>query len=156
MKPSCTDWKPPEDPPRPSRDELAATLRNLAGGEDCTVSRDIAPPCMQFVRLASGWRLAVWWLSGCDGGSLGPLSGAIAPDGRRWIYGCDRWPDWHAAEQAIILDPLRHLVTPLERAAIEAVLRAAPLAEQQPHPPIAPQSVDEIWTAEELEVMGGG
>lgn len=145
-----------EDPPRPSRKELAEALASMLTGEPFTVNRSIAPPCVQFVKLASGWRLAVWWLSGTPEGSLGPLAAARSPDGRRWVFGCDRWPDWDSAEQALVLDPLQHLITPLERASLEELLRSAvPVKRPEPAPVDAP-AVEDIWTEAELEVMGGG
>lgn len=150
---TASDWQPPEDPPRPSRQELASMLQGLAAGDDVpVVNRSVESLGwgIQSVRLASGWRLRVWWL---DDGSMGPLSGAMAPDGRRWVLGCDRWPDWEAGSQAEILDPLQHLITPLDRLAIGELLQIAEVVEPQPLPEPAP--VEWVpWTEEEL-MLGG-
>lgn len=129
-------------------------LAGVASGEDVPIvnrSVDSIGWGCQSVRLASGWRLRVWWFF-C--GAMGPLSGAMAPDGRRWDYGCDRWPDWEAGSKAVILDPFRHLITPEQR---EMIAERLSVAEVQPPPEIEVEAplLGEIWTDEELIEMGG-
>ena len=128
-------------------------LQGLASGDDpAVVNRSVEDLGwgLQSIRLVSGWRLRVWWL---DDGTMGPLSGAKAPDGRTWVLGCDRWPDWLAGSQSEVLDPLQHLVTPLDRLAITELLRVAEVVE----PPMLPDPppVEWIpWTDDEL-MLGG-
>lgn len=147
-------YTPHEDPPRPSREELATMLTALATGQDAPMVNQ-SPHDIgwghQGVRLASGWRLRVWWLVT----GMGPMSGAMAPDGRRWDYGCDRWPDWDAGATAIVLDPLRHLVPSEYREMIAERLRVAPVVEV-PKIEYPPVNIAEIWTEQELMDMGGG
>jgi len=53
------------------------------------------------------------------------LHRAIDPAGLEWIYGCARWPDWLAGPDAVVLDPIQHLLTDNQRQRLEARLRAA-------------------------------
>lgn len=90
---------------------------------------------LQRVDLANGWQLVIWWI----GGRMGPLHQARGPAVQMhqpassevqmhqpaadtvqvWTYGCDRWPDWSAGPEAVVLDPLVHLLTPAQLQRLE-------------------------------------
>lgn len=103
-----------DQPLRPDREALAAVLIAAADGAALVADRPVAEVRwgLQRVDLASGWQLSVWWL---PDEQLGPLHEAVAPDGGVWGYGCDRWPDWLAGPEAVVLDPLRHLISDDQR-----------------------------------------
>ena len=133
---------PTQPPTPPSRAALAAALAQAADSEPFLADQDVARLGwgVQRVDLASGWVLLVWWKPGAE---LGPLSAARAPDGGEWTYGCDRWPDWNAGPEAVVLDPLTHLITPEQRARLrERLLNATCWPAPEPPPP--PPSMEEI------------
>jgi len=102
---------PIEPPAPPSRAALAAALAQAAEGEPLLADRPALDWGLQRIDLANGWSLRIWW----HHGQIGPLHGALAPDGGCWTWGCDRWPDWLAGPDAVVLDPLEHLITPEQR-----------------------------------------
>jgi hypothetical protein len=131
-------------PTRPSRAALAAVLARAAKGEPLLADRPVDPHewCAQMVDLQNGWRLCVCWNSGAV---MDRLIDAWAPDGAHWTYGCDRWPDWNAGPEAVVLDPLTHLLTPEQRERLRQRLltcRCWPEPDPLPAPP--PRSAEEI------------
>ncbi len=55
-----------------------------------------------------------------------------------WTYGCDRWPDWSAGPDAVVLDPLVHLLEPEQRQRLQARLETCscwPAPDPLPLPP---------------------
>ena len=112
-----------ERPPRPTREALAAVLTAAAAGAPLVADRPVAEVRwgVQRVDMASGWQLAIWWHAD---GSMGPLHGAVAPDGGEWTFGCDRWPDWLAGPDAVVLDPIEHLLDGEQRERLRARLLA--------------------------------
>ena len=106
---------------RPSRAALAAVLVLVAQGEPLLADQPAADTKhgRQRIDLANGWVLVVWW--GAD--EIGPLAEAFSPQGEHWAYGCDRWPNWAAGPDAVVLDPLVHLISSEQRLAIAARLQ---------------------------------
>ena len=129
----------PIDPPTPpSRAALAAVLVQAAE-PDCPLLADHMPVendwVTQRVDLANGWTLWVHWLPGL---TMERLFAAQAPGGARWSYGCDRWPDWNAGPEAVVLEPLRHLLSPEQRQRLHQRLLTCccwPEPEPLPEPP---------------------
>ena len=113
----------PDLPARPTSHTVAAALVRAAAGEALLADRSVASAWWGLQRLdtVSGWQLAVWWVRG----ELGPLHQAIDPDGLEWIHGCARWPDWSAGPEAVVLDPIEHLLTSEQRQQLEVRLRTA-------------------------------
>lgn len=107
---------------------------------------------------AGWWRFGFFWNHRCwnEEDYLERLSVAITPDGSRWEYGCDRWPSWDDGSSAVILEPLRHLLTPEERMAINNRLLVCPCWPEELQLQVNAPPLDQIWTPEELEVVGGG
>ena len=106
---------PTQPPTPPSRAALAAVLAQAAEGEPLLADRPVYLNWLagkQRIDLANGWSLRIWW---GHGGQLDYLESALAPDGAYWTYGCDRWPDWNAGPDAVVLDPLEHLITAEQR-----------------------------------------
>ncbi len=105
-----------------------------------------------------GWRFIFWWddrwwdskpkLDGCYL--------AIGPDGQRWEYGADRWPSWDAGPDAVPLQPLRHLLNGEEFEQLRARLLGCACWPENVLAILKPAALTEIWTEEELLVMGGG
>jgi hypothetical protein len=130
---------------------VAAALIAVASGavpvEAYAVRLD-EPLDRQQVWAGNGWRFAFWWRRG----ELHRLAVALAPGGGRWEYGCGRWPDWTAGPDAVVLDPIAHLLTPQERDALQArLLNCTPR-----HRPPVPEyflrpcpSLDETFPADE-------
>jgi hypothetical protein len=140
----------PDDkpPPRPAHDAVAAALLRVAGGEAflADLQPDETDHTLQRVCTVSGWQLAIWW----HRGTMGPLHAATDPEGLQWCYGCGRWPGWDAGPDAVVLDPIRHLLTTDQRDQLREVLLAAvcwPPPPPLPMPPVAPLPA---WTDEEL------
>jgi hypothetical protein len=77
------------------------------------------------------------------------LSSATAPDGGHWSYGCDRWPDWNAGPDAVVLDPLTHLITAEVREQLRRRLLAGncwPERELPPRPePPSMAEIDQLY-----------
>ena len=123
--------QPSQEPLAPTRATLAAVLTKAAKSEPLVADRPVEEIGygLQRVDLANGWQLVIWWI----GGRMGPLHQAMGPavqmhqpvasTGQTWTYGCDRWPDWSAGPDAVVLDPLVHLVEPAQRQRLEDRLR---------------------------------
>lgn len=140
-------------PPRPSNEEVAAALIRVAEGEPFVADVQAPEPDgVQQLDTLCGWRLAVWWRNG----QLGPLHCATDPAGLLWVYGCARWPDWTAGPDAVVLDPIRHLLDEGQRQALAQRLRGAVCWPPVEPYPINPPPLDAIWTDAELLEMGGG
>lgn len=71
------------------------------------------------IDLASGWQLAIE----IERDELGVLLWALAPDGRDWVYGCQR-DDWTLGPDSRIVEPLG-LLTAAQRLEVESLLRRA-------------------------------
>jgi hypothetical protein len=108
-----TDPTPPIPPAPPTHEAVAAVLIAAADGAPLLADQPVSELHwgLQRVDTASGWQLGIWWRQQI----MGPLHSATAPDGGRWIYGCGRWPDWLAGSEAVVLDPLAHLLTADQR-----------------------------------------
>jgi hypothetical protein len=137
-------------PAPPSRAALAAVLAQVAE-PDCRLLADQMPDendwVTQRVDLASGWSLWVHWVPGLI---MERLFAAQAPDGARWTFGCDRWPDWNAGPAAVVLDPLTHLITPEQRERLRQRLLTCncwPEPDPLPLPPRrSPEEVERLLT----------
>lgn len=139
----------------PSRAALAAVLAQ-AGEPDCALLAD-RPVASEFtqttqlVNLANGWNLWIWWKP-VD--QLDRLWAATAPDGGRWSYGCDRWPDWNAGPEAVVLEPLRHLLTDEQRERLRQRLLTCscwPEPDPLPEPPrLTAEQIDALWPLEDM------
>gem|GEM_PF-1522652 len=144
---------PIEPPAPPSRAALAAVLAQ-AGEPDCPLLADRPVSDAggaQRIDLANGWRLSLWWHPGPE---LARLWAATAPDGGIWTLGCDRWPDWNAGPEAVVLEPLRHLLTDEQRARLQQrLLNCGCWPEPDPLPEPKPPSMAEIEELYPLDVM---
>ena len=142
---------PIEPPAPPSRAALAAVLAQ-AGEPDCALLADRPVSDAggaQRIDLANGWRL---WVSWWPDRQMHLLHAALAPDGGVWSHGCDRWPDWNAGPEAVVLDPLRHLLTDEQRERLRQRLLSCscwPEPDPLPEPPSMAE-IDELFP---LEVM---
>jgi hypothetical protein len=136
---------------RPTRPALVAALRQVIDpGQAITVDStpDETGSYQQQQVTVPGWRLLIMWREG----AILHLSQAWGPGGVHWEYGCSRWPDWGAGHDAVPLCPIRHLLPPLERAALERRL----LAERCTPPPQLPVNapgIDAIMTEDFLALM---
>jgi hypothetical protein len=132
-----------QPPAPPSRAALAAVLVQAAEAEPLLADQPVsAAGCTQRVDLANGWTLRIGWEPGQQ---MGPLFGALSPGGDYWTYGCDRWPDWNAGPDAVVLDPLTHLISPKQREQLRQRLLTCncwPARELPPRP--EPPSMAEI------------
>ena len=149
--PGATKMVSAADPPRPTSNAVAAALIAAADGEPLLADRPAAELVhdLQVVTMASGWRLEVWWRDGL----IGPLHAATSPQGLQWCYGCARWPDWEAGPAAVVLCPIRHLLSDEQRARLRARLLSCscwPVPERPalPEPPPLSELTD-------LELMPG-
>ena len=136
-------------PAPPSRATLAAVLAQAAESERLLADRPAADIYwgLQRIDLANGWTLRVWWLPEQQ---LGPLHAAHAPDGGYWTWGCDRWPDWDAGLDAVVLDPLQHLITSEQRERLrQRLLNCScwPAPEPLPDPPSMAE-IEARWPVE--------
>ena len=132
---------------RPTREALVEALRRVADSGQ-PIQTDFTPDetgsyQQQVVTLPS-WRLLIMWRKG----AILHLSQAWGPGGTHWEYGCDRWPDW-AAAQAVPLCPIVHLLAPLERAALQRRLLAEPCT-PPPQLPVNAPGIDAIMTDDYL------
>jgi hypothetical protein len=136
-------------PAPPSRAALAAVLAQAAEAEPLLADRPAAAGWCQRIDLANRWNLWVWWLAGDQ---LDRLWAARAPDGGRWSYACDRWPDWNAGPGAVPLEPLDHLITPEQRERLRLRLLTCSC---WPEPDPLPLPPEMAWIDENfpLEVM---
>ena len=137
----------PAAPPRPTSAAVAAALIAAADGAPLLADQPVAELWhgTQWITMASGWRFAVWWH---PGEIMGPLHEAVSPEGLQWVYGCARWPDWEAGPEAVVLDPIRHLLSDDQRARLRARLLTcscwpAPIQQPRPEPP----TMDQIMKA---------
>lgn len=128
-----------EPPAPPSRASLAAVLAQAADSEPLLADRPASVGACQQVDLANGWTLGLWW----QHANAARLMTARAPDGACWTFGCDRWPDWNAGPEAVPLEPLRHLITPEQRARLQQRLLSC-CCWPEPDPFPEPPSMDEI------------
>ena len=139
----------PDLPPPPTHQAVAAALVRVAAGEAFLASVQPAEDDWITQRLdtVTGWQLAIVWRQG----ELGPLASAIDPVGRHWSYGCGRWPDWNAGPDAVVLDPIRHLLTEEQRLCLRLRLLQAicwPAVEPPARPdvPSLDECIDEwLW-----------
>ena len=144
---------PVQPPTPPSRAALAAVLAQ-AGEPDCALLADRPVSDAggaQRIDLANGWRL---WVSWWPDRQMHLLRAALAPDGGLWSHGCDRWPDWNAGPDAVVLDPLEHLLTPERREQLRQRLLTCscwPEPEPLPEPPrLTAEQIDALWPLEDL------
>ncbi len=72
-----------------------------------------------YLDLACGWQLGIE----IDRDQLGALQWAQAPDGRDWVYGCQR-DDWTLGPDSRIVEPVA-LLLPEQRQQLEQLLRGA-------------------------------
>jgi hypothetical protein len=147
---------PIEPPAPPSRDALAAVLAQIVEGAPLLADRPVAEIAhgLQRLSMANGWRLEIewrydWWH---PARVMGPLLAAVAPDGGRWEHGCDRWLDWNSGPDAVVLDPLQHLLTPEQRERLRIRLLDCSCW-PAPDPPPVPPSMAWIDEHFPLEVM---
>ena len=135
-------------PSPPSREALAVALAQAAESEPLLADRSVDPWNFprQRIDLASGWQL--WFLWSPDQ-QLATLSEARAPNGGRWTWGCDRWPDWDASAEAVALNPLEHLLTPGQRQRLqERLLNCNCWPEPDPPPPLPPINLQAYYEGE--------
>jgi hypothetical protein len=142
-----------QPPAPPSRAALAAVLAQAAEGEPLLADQPVLVGdwITQRVDMANGWRLWFWWLPSRQ---LDRLWAATAPDGAYWSHGCDRWPDWDAGPDAVVLEPLQHLITPEQRQQLrQRLLTCSCWPEPDPlptPPPPTRKQLDALW---DVEVM---
>ena len=137
----------PQPPAPPSRAALAAVLVQAAEAEPLLADRPVSDAgCTQRVDLANGWTLRIAWEPGQQ---MGPLFGALSPGGDIWTFGCDRWPDWNAGPEAVVLDPLEHLITSEQRAQLRQRLLTCncwPARDLPPRPePPSMAEIDQLY-----------
>jgi len=136
---------------RPTREALAAALRQVIDpGQAITVDStpDETGSYQQQLVTLPGWRLLIMWREGV----ISHLSQAWGPGGVHWAYCCDRWPDWAAGPDSRPLNPIEHLLAPLERAALQARLLAEPCT-PPPQLPVNAPGIDAIMSKEYLELF---
>jgi hypothetical protein len=101
--------------------------------------------------MANGWKL---WVSWWPDRQMHLLHGALAPDGACWSHGCDRWPDWGAGPDAVVLEPLQHLITPEQRERLQQrLLTCSCWPELDPLPVPPPPTREQLavlWDVEEM------
>jgi len=120
-------------------------LTQAADSEPLVADRPVAEIShgLQRIDLANGWQLVIWWVHG----ELGPLHQASGPQGQTWTYGCDRWPDWSAGREAVVLDPLMHLLEPEQRERLECRLLTCSCWPAPDPLPLPPPITPEQWRA---------
>ena len=133
---------------RPTREALADALRQVIDPAQA-IRVDSTPfetsTYQQQLVTVPGWQLLIMFRHG----TISHLSQAWGPNGVHWACGCDRWPDWTAGTDAVLLCPIRHLLTPLERAALERRLLAEPCT-PPPQLPVTAPGIDAIMTEDYL------
>jgi hypothetical protein len=138
-------------PAPPSRAALAAVLAQAAEPDCWLLANGPAEESVlsQRVDMANGWRLWIRWKL-CN--QLDMLWAATAPDGAHWSYGCDRWPDWGAGPDAVVLDPIHHLMSPEQRERLrQRLLTCSCWPEPEPlpvPPPPTKEQLDAFWDVE--------
>ena len=155
--PQMTDQFPdatkmPPEPP--SRAALAAVLTQAAEPDSALLADRPVPLddfATQRIDMANGWSLFIDWEPGSVMATL-PL--ARSPEGAEWSHGCDRWPDWNAGPEAVVLNPLAHLITPEVRGRLRQRLQACccwPELDPLPvPPPPTREQLDALWSVEEM------
>jgi hypothetical protein len=144
---------PIEPPAPPSRAALAAVLAQAAEGEPLLADRPVplGDWLTQRVDMANGWKLWICW---DPGAVMAFLGSATAPDGAHWSYGCDRWPNWAAGSEAVVLDPLTHLITPKQRERLQQRLLTCSCWPEPDPPPVPPPPTKEqlaaLWDVEKM------
>jgi len=142
---------PIQPPAPPSRAALAAVLVQAAEGAPLLANRPPMAGWAQRADLANGWSLWILWISDDE---MDCLWDATAPDGARWTYGCDRWPDWAAGPDAVVLEPLTHLITPQQREQLQQRLLACSCWPEPDPLPVPPpptrEQLDALWDIEEM------
>ena len=138
-------------PAPPSRTALAAVLAQAAEPDSALLADEPGGSLrLQRVDMANGWRLGVLWYLG----DAPALAYATAPDDAHWSYGCDRWPDWNAGPDAVVLEPLQHLITPEVRERLRQRLLTCscwPAPDPLPvPPPPTREQLDSLWDVEEM------
>lgn len=107
--------------PRCTAAQIKVALERMLDGEPFRADR----PWQQIwwglmnLRLRSGWRIAIW----IERDALGVLDSATAPDGRDWIYGCQR-DDWTLGPESTVVEPIG-LLQSEQRIQLERLLRSA-------------------------------
>jgi len=136
---------------RPTREALAAALCRVVDPSQ-TITVDSTPDetgaYQQQLVTVPGWRLMIMFRHG----AILHLSQAWGPGGVHWSYGCDRWPDWSAGPDAVMLCPIGHLLAPLERAALQCRLLAEPCT-PPPQLPVNAPGIEAIMTEDFLALM---
>jgi len=149
-------------PAPPSRAALAAVLAQAAEPDCWLLANGPAEESVlsQRVDMANGWKLWIRWeltdrldrWEPVD--QMDMLWAATAPDGGRWELGCDRWPDWDAGPDAVVLNPLEHLITPEQRERLRQRLLTCscwPAPDPLPvPPPPTREQLDALWPIEEM------
>lgn len=106
---------------RTTATEIVAVLERLLAGEAFLARRSWNEIWwgQMHLDLASGWQLQI----AIERDQLGVLQWAQSPDGRDWLYGCQR-DDWTLGPDSRIVEPVA-LLTPDQQRALEALLRQA-------------------------------
>lgn len=101
--------------------EIQQALRALLAEEAFLANRPWSEIWWGRMRLdlASGWQLEI----AIERDQLGALLWAQAPDGRDWVYGCQR-DDWTLGPDSRIVEPVA-LLEPEQRQQLERLLREA-------------------------------
>lgn len=136
---------------RPTREALTEALRQVINPRQAIrvdQTPDETSSYQQQLVTVAGWRLQIMWQEG----AILHLSQAWGPGGVHWSYGCDRWPDWKAGPEAVMLCPIGHLLASLERAALQRRLLAEPCT-PPPAPPAAKVSMDDLFDSSYLELF---
>lgn len=143
--------------PSPIHTELTAAL--IIAATDPTLEAHALPRVIGYgsQRVKSnGWRFIFWWDDRWwDEPKLDGCFFAIGPDNQRWEYGADRWPSWDAGPDAVPLQPLRHLLNGEQYDQLRAQLLVCPCWEENVPAMPEPPALADIWTKDELLVMGG-
>ena len=119
-----------DHPARPTHDELLTVLSQACDSEPFLAHAPLDQIWwgLQHLDLQNGWQLSIWWVQG----QIGPLHKAVTPDGRKWVYGCSRWPSWTADPDEMVLDPLL-LLSDQQRVALVKRMQAARCWPQSEH-----------------------
>lgn len=117
-------------PARPTHNELLTVLGQACDSEPFLAHAPLGEIWwgLQHLDLQNGWQLSIWWVQG----QIGPLHKAVTPDGRKWVYGSSRWPNWTADPGEMVLDPLL-LLSDQQRAALVKRMQAARCWPQSKH-----------------------
>lgn len=146
-EPAPPAWPQSPDPPRPSHEEVAAVLRAIAQGgpwladqEPVELRGTSGRQRVDAVGPGGVWIFQFWW--DWPPGDLHPhlhaLDEAVCPAGRVWVRGCGRWPSWDAGPEAVVLDPMWHLLEEEERWQLEERLTLEVVLMPMPALEIAP------------------